>query len=723
MFIYEFVRGPDMTHTESKAVKRQPDTIAVTSSIEQFDGLRLFNRELSWLEFNRRVLEEATDENLPVLERLKFLSIFSTNLDEFFMIRISGLKEQIEEGVGDLSYDGMTPAEQLREVGKRLRPMLKKQVAYLRDTVFPELANEKVNIESYKTLHAKDKKKLEKYFLDYLFPILTPQSVDSSHPFPYISNLSLNLGLFIEPSRNVTQRNLRHLFRQKRFARIKLPPSVPRLVPISEKHGRYALLEEVIAANANNLFPNMKVSEGFLFRVTRDADIELREDEAGDLLRTLERELQRRRFRFPVRLEVSADMPDKMLKLLVSGIGITDQDVYKIDGFLDIPDLMQLYSLDRPLMKERPIMHVHPAMLMEGKSYFDILKKQDILIHHPYTSYSTVTDFIAEAAEDPQVQAIKICLYRTGKDSPVVESLIRASNRGKQVTALVELKARFDEEMNIEWARRLENEGVHVVYGIHTLKTHSKVMLVIRRERDKLVRYVHIATGNYNPITSRVYTDLGLLTADEEIGSDAISLFNFLTGYSQQNKYHHLLVAPLDLREKLIGLIRREKKHATSGKSARIIAKINSLTDVRLIDELYAASEAGVDIELIVRGTCALRPGVKGLSSNIRVRSIVGRFLEHSRVFYFANGGDDAEEVYIGSADWMNRNLDRRVEVVLPILDPEIKLYLKDVLLDAYLRDNVNARTLRQDGTYRKFPAGKEAFDAQMFFVGKEIPF
>ena len=717
------MQDPDMVHSEGKSARRRPETPGETSSKEQFDGVRLFNRELSWLEFNRRVLDEAMDEKAPILERLKFLSIFSTNLDEFFMIRVSGLKEQVEEGVSDLSFDGMTAGEQLREIGKRLRPMLKKQVAHLNDSVLPELGVKGITIEVYKSLHAKDKKRLERYFRDYLFPILTPQSVDSSHPFPYISNLSVNLGLFIEPNRSVTQKNLRHLFRQKRFARIKIPPTVPRLIPISEKQGRYALIEEVIAANANSLFPNMKVSDGFLFRVTRDADIELREDEAGDLMRTLERELQRRRFRFPVRLEVSSDMPDKMLRLLVNGIGLTDQDVYKIDGFVDIPDLMQLYSLDLPLLKDKPIAYVHPPILLEKKSYFDVLKKHDILVHHPYTSFGVVTDFVAEAAEDPQVQAIKICLYRTGKDSPIVESLIRASQHGKQVTALVELKARFDEEANIEWARRLENEGVHVVYGINTLKTHSKVLLVIRREKARLARYVHIATGNYNPLTSKIYTDLGLLTANEEVGSDAIALFNFLTGYSQQNKYHHLLVAPLDLRERLTQMIRRERKNALAGRSSRIIAKINSLTDESLIDELYQASEAGVEIDLIVRGICSLRPGVKGLSSNIRVRSIVGRFLEHSRVYYFANGGDpDETDLYIGSADWMQRNLDRRVEVALPILDPDIKAYVKDVMLDAYLRDNVNARMLRPDGSYRKLPAGKEAFDSQMFFIGKEVP-
>jgi polyphosphate kinase len=405
----------------------------------------------------------------------------------------------------------------------------------------------------------------------------------------------------------------------------------------------------------------------------------------------------------------------------VRGIGLAEQDVYKIDGFVDIPDLMQLYSLDRPDLKDKPIPLVHPAVLTEKKSVFEVLKKRDVLLHHPYMAYSALTDFVAEAAEDRNVQAIKICLYRTGKDSPVVNSLIRASQRGKQVTALVELKARFDEEMNIEWARRLENEGVHVVYGISSLKTHSKVMLVVRREKDKLFRYVHLATGNYNPVTSRVYTDLGLLTADEEIGADATSLFNFLTGYSQQTKYHRLLVAPLNLREKLVELIRRERRNKLAGRDARIIVKVNGLTDTVLIEELYAASQAGVEIDLIVRGICSVRPGVKGLSSNIRVRSVVGRFLEHSRVMYFANGGDEAdEEIYFGSADWMQRNLDRRVEVVAPVLDLEHKAYLKNVYLDAYLRDNINARALRADGTYRKLP-GSEPFDAQMFFVGQDI--
>ncbi|CAN5140070.1 polyphosphate kinase 1 [soil metagenome] len=710
-----------MTSLEMKDRKStsQPDVSRSTS--DNYDGRPFFNRELSWLEFNRHVLEEAADPSLPVLERLKFLSIFSTNLDEFFMIRVSGLKEQIAESIGELSPDGMTASEQVREIYKRLRPMLKRQVGLLKNDIFPALKKAGITVEPYATLKANEKKQLAKYFQDNFFPILTPQSVDSSHPFPYISNVSLNLGLYIQPNRAFTQPNLKHLFRQKRFTRIKLPSTVPRLIPIGRKHDRFALLEEVVAANVHELFPNMKTSEAYLFRVTRDADIELREDEAGDLLRTLERELQRRRDRFAVRLEVAADMPDKMITLLTRGTGLTAEETERIDGFVDIPDLMQLYSLDRPDLKEKPIIsHVTPS-LQKAVNIFDVIKRQDILLHHPYTSFSTLTDFIAEAADDPDVQAIKICLYRTGKDSPIVDSLMHASRLGKQVTALVELKARFDEENNIEWARRLENEGVHVVYGIRSLKTHSKVLLVVRREKEKLVRYVHLATGNYNPVTARIYTDLGILTANEELGEDASSLFNFLTGYSQQNKYRRMLVAPLNLRERLIAMIRREKKNMAAGKPARIIIKANSLTDGDLINELYSASQAGVKIDLIIRGICALRPGVKEMSENIRVRSIIGRFLEHSRVFYFANGGD--EDVYIGSADLMHRSFDRRVEVGVPILDPEIKRYLKDEFLDAYLRDEVNAWVLKPDGTYSKsFSRVKGGFDSQLHFVGLAMP-
>jgi len=705
-----------MTLLESKGSKAALHVDVPAESAPEHDGRPYFNRELSWLEFNRHVLDEATDESLPVLERLKFLSIFSTNLDEFFMIRVSGLKEQIAEGIGGLSPDGMTASEQLDEINKRLRPMLKRQVAYVNDNIFPALQEAGISIKSYSSLHAKEKKVADKYFRNNLFPILTPQSVDASHPFPYISNLSLNLGLYIEPDRSVIQPNLRYLFRQKRFTRIKLPATVPRLIAIHEKTRRYTLLEEVIAANVHELFPNMKASAAYLFRVTRDADIELREDEAGDLLRTLELELQRRRDRFPVRLEVSAKMPEKMVKLLSTGIGLTPDDVVKIEGFVDIPDLMQLYSLDLPRLKEKSFATVVPAALRKQENICDVVKKQDVLLHHPYNSFSSVADFVAQAANDPNVQAIKICLYRTGTDSPVVASLVRASRMGKQVTALVELKARFDEGNNIEWARRLENEGVHVVYGISTLKTHSKVLLIVRREKDKLCRYVHLGTGNYNTVTSKMYTDLGLLTADDEIGEDATSLFNFLTGYSQQDKYKRLMVAPLNLRQRLISLIRRERKHKKAG---RIIIKANSITDTEVVDELYLASKAGVEIDLIIRGICTLRPGIKGMSENIRVRSIIGRFLEHSRIYYFGNGSVEAAEVYIGSADLMHRSFDRRVEILTPVLDADIREYLRETVLDAYLRDEINAHILRSDGTYKKIASrtGK-GFDSQMYFVG-----
>jgi polyphosphate kinase len=708
-----------MTHREAKPEKIATGPAFDANGAAGAVGGPFINRELSWLEFNRRVLEEATDDSLPVLERLKFLSIFSTNLDEFFMIRVSGLKEQLAEGIGELSPDGMTAAEQLREIYKRLRPMLKKQVSYLEKTVLPELEQAGITIEPYDSLSEKEQKLLDKYFRKNLFPILTPQSVDSSHPFPYVSNLSLNLGLYIEPDREFTQPGLKHLFRQKRFTRIKLPPSVPRLIPIGTAAGAYALLEEVVAANVHHLFPNMKTGPAYLFRVTRDADIELREDEAGDLLRSLERELQRRRDRFAVRLEVEASMPEKMVRLLTTGIGLAGEDVERIEGFLNIPDLMQLCSLNRPDLKEKPVVPVMPAALKKGENAFEVIRKQDVLLHHPYTSFAAVTDFVTEAAEDPDVQAIKICLYRTGRDSPIVEQLIRASRSGKQVTALVELKARFDEENNIEWARRLENEGVHVVYGISTLKTHCKVMLVVRREKQKLVRYVHLATGNYNPQTARIYTDLGLLTADEEIGEDATSLFNFLTGYSQQDEFGRLIVAPLNLRERLVEMIRHEIENKQAGKGAGIVIKANSITDDDVISELYAASAAGVPVDLVIRGICSLRPGVAGLSDNIRVRSIVGRFLEHSRIYWFENGG--SEQLYLGSADMMHRSYDRRVEILFPVLSPPIAAYLKETALDAYLRDEVNARLLLPDGSYKRVSRrAKKGFDSQMFFAGTQ---
>ena len=550
-----------------------------------------------------------------------------------------------------------------------------------------------------------------------IFLVLTPQAVDPSHPFPFISNLSLNIGLTVE-------RDPDHLFagssigEEERFVRIKVPPVVPRLVPVDEEKLKFTLVEEVIEANIHSLFPRMRLGKGHLFRVTRDADVEIRDDKAADLLRLIKESLRERRFGLPVRLEVSSTMPREMVEYLTHSLQIEADDVYEIDGLLDVPGLMQLYGVDKPELKDKPLKATVPSSFRKKESLFDAIKKQDVLLHHPYTSFTTITDFIQAAAHDPKVLAIKMCLYRTGKNSPIPKALIEASERGKQVTAVVEIKARFDEENNIEWAKRLAESGVHVVYGLVDLKTHSKVTLVVRREEDGLQTYIHIATGNYNPTTSRIYTDLGLLTTDSEIGDDATDLFNFLTGFSMQKEYSRLLVAPVNLRERMIAMIERETAHAVAGRPAHITAKVNRLTDLDVIEKLYQASQAGVKIDLIVRGACMIRPGVPGLSQTIHVRSIVGRYLEHSRIFYFANGGE--EEVFIGSADWMTRNLDRRVEVVTPVVDEQAKKYLKETVLGAYLRDNVKARVMNSDGTYElpQTGIGEEPFNSQSFFEG-----
>jgi len=675
----------------------------------------LLNRELSWIEFNRRVLQEALEKRHPLLERLKFLAIFSSNLDEFFMIRVSGLQEALEAGDSQPGPDGLSAARQLKEISNRLRPLIDQQTQCLKEEVLPALAARGITIKSYRGLSSREKGNANQYFPEKVFPILTPQAVDPGHPFPYISNLSLNLCVMVRPE----ERGETGLVVGKvgaRFSRIKLPPSVPRLVPVDEKGRKFTLLGSLIAANAQALFPEMNLSKCHPFRVTRDADFDIKEDEAGDLLRTVQQHLRRRRFGHSVRLEVSSTMPREMVDYLTTSLGLTPDDVYVIDGPLNIPDLMQLYDFDRPELKDVPLKLTVPRALKDSRSVFDTIKQHDVLLHHPYTAYSTVTDFISTASKDPDVAAIKMCLYRTGRDSPVIQSLIDATECGKQVAALVELKARFDEESNIEWARRLEKAGVHVVYGLLGLKTHCKLTLVVRREGKSLKRYVHLATGNYNPATSRVYTDLGVLTADEEIANDATHLFNFLTGFSRYAKYRSLLVAPINLRERMMKLIEREASNAKKGREARIIAKINSLTDLEIIRALYAASQAGVPIDLIVRGVCMLRPGLPNASANIRVRSIVGRFLEHSRVFYFANDGN--EEMFIGSADWMHRNLSRRVEVITPIKDLSIKKYLKDTVLAHYLKDNVNARDLQPDGTYVRVKpeSGQERYDCQLNF-------
>lgn len=672
---------------------------------------RLFNRELSLVEFFRQVLESGLDEETPPLERLRFLTIFSNIIDEFFMVRVSGLKEEVEEDWVHPSPDGMTAEEQLREIRNQLRPMVAEQSRALSDEVLPQLERAGIVVASYHSLPHDERAQLDNYFTRNVFPVLTPLGVDPAHPFPYISGLSLNLGLMVRPADEQSAHKS-----EARFVRLKVPPVLPGLVPVGE--AKFVFLSEVIVANLGTLFPGMRAGEAHAFRVTRDADIEIREDEADDLLRALEKKLTRRRFGTPVRLEVTAKMPDKMLDYLTNSLGLESDDIYRVEGPLNVADLASLCELNRPDLKYRPLRPSVPQVFKQRRPIFDVIKDGDVLLHHPYTAYSTVTNFIRAAADDRDVLAIKICLYRTGARSEIGEALIHAAEQGKQVTALIELKARFDEENNIEWARRLEHAGVHVVYGLLGLKTHCKLTLVVRREGGLLKRYVHIATGNYNPTASCTYTDLGLLTVNEDFGADATEFFNYLTGYSRQRDYRQLMVAPVNLRENLTNLIEREAANAKAGRAAQIIAKLNRLADPNIIQALYDASAAGVEIDLIVRGICMLRPGVPGLSENIRVRSIVGRFLEHSRILYFANDGD--AEVYIGSADWMPRNLNRRIEVICPINEPRLRSYLRDEVLSAYLRDNVNARVLQPNGTYERVPvtAGEERFDSQVYFEG-----
>ena len=686
------------------------------SKPKHFLAWSVLNQDLQQLEFFRRVLEEATDKTTPPLERLKFLSVVSSNLDEFFMVRVSGIKEMLDvEDIRPMPGE-LTPLEQLKVIRNKVLALVEEHSACLREEVLPQLQSKDLAIVPYTRLTQAEKDLMAKYFMKNVFLVLTPQAVDPAHPFPYVSNRSLNIGLIVES--NLEDTFAGFLDEEVRFVRIKVPPVVPRLIPLDEENSRFTLLEEVIEANIHSLFPRMHLGKGHFFRVTRDADVEIRDDKAADLLALMKESLRERRFGLPVRLEVSSSMPPEMLEYLIHSLDIEPEDVYKIDGPLDVPGLMQLYGLDRPELKDKPLKAAVPSALRKKETLFESIKKQDHLLHHPYSSFETVTDFIQAAAHDPQVLAIKMCLYRTGQNSPIPRALMEASDRGKQVTAVVEIKARFDEESNIEWAARLAESGVHVVYGLLDLKTHSKVALVVRREADGLQTYTHIATGNYNPTTSRLYTDLGLLTSDPVIGDDATDLFNFLTGFSMQKDYTRLMVAPVNLRKRMLTLIERETEQALNGQPAHIMAKVNRLTDLTIIEALYRASQAGVKIDLIVRGACMIRPGVPGLSQTIHVRSVVGRFLEHSRVFYFLNGGD--EEIYIGSADWMTRNLDRRVEVVVPVLDVQIKKYLKDTLLSAYLRDNVKARVMNSDGVYEQPQRGinEEPFNSQTHFEG-----
>jgi polyphosphate kinase len=672
-------------------------------------GGAYFNRELSWIEFNSRVLDEALDPALPLFERLKFLTIFSTNLDEFFMVRVAGLQAQLEANPQLLSPDGLTPAAQLRMIGERIHTLVEVQTRCLREQILPGLRAYGIEIVSYDQLGGEARAELGRLFSERIFPVLTPLSVDQSHPFPTISNNSLNLGILVFPeSPNEGE--------EARFARVKLPPNVPRLLAVTEGGTRFVLLEEVVTAHIEHLFPGMHILECRPFRITRNADIEIEEDEAGDLLKTVERKLQQRRFGFGVRLEVATGMSAHMVKLLCHSLEMEPQDVYTIEGPLNVPDLVTLTRLDFPALKDPPFTPATPPILRQHESIFDAIRQQDILLHHPYDSFAPVVEFVQAAARDPQVLAIKQTLYRIGKDSPIVEALIEAAENGKQVAVLVELKARFDEENNILWARRLEKAGVHVVYGLVGLKTHAKIALVVRQEQGAIRRYMHLGTGNYNAVTSRIYTDLGLFTVDRDLGADASEVFNYLTGYSRQSRYRKLLVAPISLRRSLTEMIRREVAHHRAGRPAGIIAKFNSLTDTGIVEELYAASREGVPIDLLVRGVCCLRPGIPGLSDTIRVGSIVGRFLEHTRVYRFRNGGEEA--IYLGSADLMNRNLDRRVEILFPLEDPRLRERVVEEVLMPALRDNTKMRWLEPDGRYtRARQAGQKPFHMQEYLL------
>lgn len=680
------------------------------------------NRDLSLLEFFRNVLDEGRDESIPPLDRLKFLSIFSSNLDEFFMIRVSGIKEKLGTKV-EVSPDGYTRSELLKVIREKVLELSDLHTNSLLKDVLPALAKQGIALESYAGLTSDERAEMNGYFDRHVFPVLTPEAVDPTHPFPYISGGALNLGLYITPKLSKRVARAFAKIGDEFFVRIEIPAFLPRFVPVAGSESRFVLIEEIVKENIAKITTGVNSSQCDIFRIIRDGDMELREEETEDLLETMEENLKERRFGDVIRLEVSRSMPEATVDYLMNSLNIEPDDVYVVDGPMNVADFWTIVGLNRPDLKEAPIRSRKPDLLKEGESIFEVIKRDDVLLHHPYHPYSTVTDMLRDAAEDPDVLAIKICLYRIGEDSPIAPLLIKASENGKQVTTLVEIKARFDEANNIEWGKRLEEAGVHVVYGLLGLKTHAKTTLIVRREGDELQRYVHVATGNYNPATSTIYTDLGLLTADEEIGEDVSNLFNYLTVYTEPQHINKVLAAPLNLRSRMIELIERETENAKKGKRARIIAKINRLADSGIVNALYEASRAGVEIDLIVRGVCTLRPGVPGMSENIRVRSIVGRLLEHSRVYYFENGGD--EEVYIGSSDWMPRNLDRRVEVLAPIRERRLRRFLAEEYLTTYLKDTAKARLLQSDGTYIRPGRNEESLDAQMAFQspGNSIEF
>jgi len=648
------------------------------------------NRELSWLEFNKRVFALTGREDFPLLEKAKFLAIWSANLDEFFQVRVAGLKEQVAHGLRSATPDGLTPGQQLAAIRADVDAQYQEVSKRFLSEVAPALAKEGIVFSDYSTLDDEDREFLDHQFRELVFPVVTPLAVDPAHPFPYISNLSLNLAIFVRnPETNLT-----------RFARVKIPPILPRFVVLPDGE-RFVPLEQVIAAHLDSLFPGMEVLGHHVFRVTRNADFEVEEDEGGDLLMSIESELTQRRFGRMVRVEVHPDMPDEVLDLLMREMGATEDDVYRVDGPLDLSGLWGVFDLDLPELKFDVFTGVTPPRLPSGAAesvdFFEMIRQGDLMAHHPYDSFSsTVEAFVGRAARDPQVLAIKITLYRTNSDSQIMQSLIDAAERGKQVVALVELKARFDEEKNIEWAQRLEDVGVHVMYGVVGLKTHTKIALVMRREGDRVVRYAHIGTGNYNETTARNYEDLGVFTADPDLGSDLSDLFNYLTGYSRQTRYRSLAVSPDGVRARIVGLIEEEAARP----DGLITLKMNSLVDPGIIEALYQASQAGARVDLCVRGICGLVPGIPGISENIKVRSIVGRYLEHSRIYRFGATGRERRYLY-GSADMMPRNLDRRVEALAPVGDPDLQSRL-DEILDVIFSDDTLAWELGPDRTWSR---------------------
>ncbi|MBK8618894.1 MAG: polyphosphate kinase 1 [Anaerolineales bacterium] len=698
------------------------ETVSVEAAIDLASPSLYINRELSLLEFQRRVLEEAWDESKPLLERVKFLAIFGSNMDEFFMVRVSGIRKMVEARIMDVSPDGATPPDQLAAIRKLSQElMIDAQRCYQRK-LLPKLDKDGIHVIDYQKLSKTQKERADTYFKEVVYPVLTPLALDPGHPFPHISNLSLNLAIVIRDKKG-----------NEKFARLKVPDTLPRLLPIKRSSGGvrkdgtiphqhyFVWLEQVIAANLNDLFPGMEVISAHPFRIVRDADIEIQELEADDLLETMQQSIRKRKFGSVVQVAVYESMPETVRELLVDNLEVSRNDVYALDSPLGLSGLWQLYSnVERHDLKDVPYKPRTPKAFKRAATSADIfeaIRNENILLHHPYDSFNPVVDFLNAAARDPQVLAIKQTLYRVGSNAPVVEALLEAAERGKQVAVLVELKARFDEESNIGWARALEEVGVHVVYGLVGLKTHCKVSMVVRQEGEGIRRYMHLATGNYNANTSRIYEDLGMFTCDESIGADATDLFNYLTGYSTKQEYRKLLVAPVSLRKKLEKMILREIEHAQQGRKAHLIFKLNSLVDPNMIQLLYRASQAGVKVDLLVRGMCCLRPGIKGVSENIRVISIVGRYLEHSRLFYFHNDGK--ENIYLGSADLMPRNLNHRVEVVFPVENKDHVHYLRQRVLDTYLKDNMRARVLQPDGKYNRIipEAGKDAVDVQEKFM------